>query len=127
MVERTTASDHVPARGARAAALRLAPEFGARLPADVEVSLHTPAGEPGAQYVDPIALAALIVSASQLAWQIYADIRSRNAKPSPEVVARSVRVQLVDTTEIEPADRDRVIDVVVNETLPLADEEQDEQ
>ena len=57
------------ARGARAAARRLAPEFGVRL---------------------------------------------------PQVVARRVRVELAERTEtgIDPGVRDRVIDIVVAETLP---------
>ncbi len=54
------------ARGARAAVARLAPEFGVGLPVDVEAALHTPTGVGGDRYLDPIALAALIVSAAQL-------------------------------------------------------------
>jgi hypothetical protein len=106
-----------PAGGARAAAARLAPEFGDRLPADVEAALHTPAGGGGDRYLDPVALAALIVSAAQLAWTVYADLQKRTAKPAPQVVARRVRVELAEHTEIDPGVRDRVIDIVVAETL----------
>ncbi len=107
-----------PARGARAAARRLAPEFGDRLPADVEAALHAPADAGGDRYLDPVALAALIVSAAQFAWTMYVDLRKQTATPAPQVVARRVRVELAEHTEVDPGVRDRVIDVVVAETLP---------
>jgi hypothetical protein len=105
---------------ARAAARRLAPEFGAGLPADVEAALHTPAGAGGDRYLDPIALAAMIVSGAQLAWTVYVDLRKRSAQPAPQVVARRVRVELAERSEtmIDPDVGDRVIDIVVAEPLP---------
>jgi hypothetical protein len=60
------------------------------------------------RHLDPVALAGLIVSAG----------RKRSAQPAPEVVARRVRVELAEQTEIDPGVRDRVIDIVVAETLP---------
>ena len=42
----------------------------------------------------------------------------RSAQPAPEVVARRVRMELAEQTEIDPGVRDRVIDMVVAETLP---------
>ena len=106
------------ARGARAAVARLAPEFGDRLPADAEAALHAPAGARDDRYLDPVALAALIVSAAQLAWSVYVDLLMRTAQPAPGALARRVRVELAERTEIEPGVRDRVIDIVVAETLP---------
>lgn len=105
-----------PARGARAAAVRLAPEFGAGLPADVEAALHESSG--GDRYLDPVAVASLVISAAQFAWTIYIDLKKKSAKPSREVLARRVRVELADRTELEAGVRDRVIDVVVAETVP---------
>ncbi len=114
-----------PARGARAAAVRLAPEFGVGLPGDVEAALHA-SGQDGERYLDPVALSALIVSAAQLAWTVYMDLRKRTAKPAREVVARRVRVELTDRADIEAGVRDRVIDVVIAETLP-PDQELDQE
>ena len=82
------------ARGARAAAVRLAPEFGAGLPVDVEAALHKSAG--GDRYLDPVSVSALVVSAAQFAWTIYIDLKAKSAKPSREVVARRVRVELAE-------------------------------
>ena len=52
--------------------------------------------------LDPIALAALIVSVAQFAWTVYADLRKRTAKPAPQVVARRVRVELAETDGDRP-------------------------
>lgn len=112
------ARDDAVVRGARAAAGRLAREFGASLPADVEVALMVPQDERGARYLDPVAVAALIVSVAQLAWTLYTDLRKHTERPAPALVARMVRVQLADRTDLEPAERNRVIDIVVAETLP---------
>ena len=78
---------------ARAAAQQLQAEAGPGLVAEVEAVLATresPSAPP--QYVDPIALASLIVAIASLAWTVYTDLRKRTAKPSAEVVARTVRV-----------------------------------
>src|SRR5690349_5399505 len=124
MSDRAIADGEGPEWGARAAAWRLAPEFGGRLPADVEAILRaSTGGGRDDRYLDPVALAALIVSAAQFAWTVYADLRKRTAKPAPQVVASRVRVELAERTEIDPSVRDRVIDIVVAETLSR-DEEQ---
>jgi hypothetical protein len=82
-------------QNARAAAYRLAAEHGRGLPADVEAALHARGSVPRPdQYLDPVSLAGLIVSAASLAWTVYADLKTRTAKPAPEVVARTVRVRL---------------------------------
>jgi hypothetical protein len=60
--------------------------------AKVEAVLATresPSAPP--QYVDPLALASLIVGIVDLAWPIYTDLKKRTARPSAEVVARTVR------------------------------------
>jgi hypothetical protein len=57
----------------------------ARLPADVKAVVHIPAGAGGDCYPDPVALAGLIVSAAQLAWSVFGDLRSRRPGVLPAV------------------------------------------
>lgn len=105
-------------RCARAAAQRLTGEFGERLTMDVEAALHARgATQRPERYLDPISLGGLIVSIATLAWTVYKDLKKTTPQPSQQVIARTIRVQLDDTTELDPAQRDRVIDVVVEETL----------
>lgn len=69
-----------------------------------------------------IALGALIVSAVQLAWTIYRDIKQENgksgetaAKPSRELVARRVRLKLEQQPGTSPPQLPLVVDLVVEE------------
>ena len=96
----------------------MAPEFGVGLPVDVEAALHMPTGVGGDRYLDPIALAALIVSAAQLAWSVYVDLRKRTAQLAPQVVARAGAGGAGRAYGDRPGARDPVIDIVVAETLP---------
>jgi hypothetical protein len=72
----------------------------------------------GDRYLDPIALAALIVSAAQWAWSVYVDLRKRTAQPAPQVGARAGAGGAGRAYETAPEVRDRVIDIVVAETHP---------
>jgi hypothetical protein len=82
-------------RVARAAARRLAKHHGSWLAVHVEAALRERGsnGRPE-QYVEPIALAALIVAAADLAWSVYADLRKKSAKPAPEVIPWQLRIEL---------------------------------
>lgn len=125
---------------ARRAAGRLTGDFGPALPALVERQLQDPDALPQGQLQDPdappqrftgvetaIAAAALLVSIAQLAWQIYRDLRKDAAEakvtgappppPPPDVVTRTLRVQVDVPAGLTTADRDRIIRVVVDETL----------
>ena len=107
---------------ARAAAQQLQADTGPGLVAEVEAVLATrksPSAPP--QYVDPIALASLIVAVASLAWTVYTDLRKRTAKPAAEVVARTVRVTRRD--QGQPAAPNHIIEVVVTETIHVADQE----
>ncbi|HEU0089725.1 MAG TPA: hypothetical protein VFQ77_19100 [Pseudonocardiaceae bacterium] len=111
-------------RSARAAAQRLTAQYGPGLPVDVGAALHTRgAVQRPERYVDPVSLASLIVSVAALAWTVYNDLRAQTAEPSPAVVARTIRVQLSDTSELDPAQRDCIIDIVVEETVQTASTE----
>ena len=100
---------------ALASAERLAAQLGPGLPADVEAALYAPEPEPNSgQYLDPLSLGSLIVSVATLAWAVYADLRKRTPEPSPDDIARTIRVELGDRGDMdpkpgrqEPYDRDR--------------------
>jgi hypothetical protein len=121
-------SEHTPMaaspveQGARTAARRLAPKYGPRLEYDVEAVLYTRnANRQPDQYLDPISLGSLIVSVATLAWTVYKDLRKTTPQPAREVIARRVRVELPTTTEPQPADREQIIDIVVDEIIKHAD------
>jgi hypothetical protein len=84
---------------------------------EVEAALAAGADGPRGQYVDPISLGALIVSIATLAWQVYTDLKDRNGEPSKEVVARRVRIQLRDSEDTPTPDDQKVIDIIVDETI----------
>lgn len=111
---------------ARSAAVRLTPELAQpRLAADVEAQLQPDEDRRAAQqYLDPISLGGLIVSVATLAWTVYSDMKAKKVQPSPEVLARTVRVRLHDTGARDlpsPTERDRIIEVIVEETVKQAD------
>ncbi len=107
---------------ARAAANRLAAEHGPGLATDVEVALHARGStRHPQQYLDPISLGSLIVSLATLAWTIYTDLKNKTPNPSPAVVARTIRVRLSNDGDFDPAQRDRIIDIVVDETVQTAE------
>lgn len=114
-------SDGPAARSARTAAQRLTADYGPRLAPDVEAALSIAgsAGRPE-QYLDPISLAALIVSAAQFGWSVYTDLRTKTAKPSADVIARRVRVEMAERADTSSSDLDRVIAVVTEEIVQQA-------
>jgi len=69
------------------------------------------------QYTDPVALGSLIVSAAGLAWSIYKDLRQKTPKPPANVIVTQVELKLPATDPVPPAQRARIIEVVVEEIL----------
>jgi hypothetical protein len=107
------------ADAARSAAVILAPDLGPNLPADVEAALAARGTQQRPnQYLDPLALASLIVGIASLAWTVYTDLKKRTAKPAAEAVARTVRIKLRDSDQADPPDR--IVEVVVTETIRAA-------
>ncbi|MFC8140330.1 hypothetical protein ACFUKV_00945 [Streptomyces paradoxus] len=110
---------------ARAAAQRLAAANDLDLATDVEAALHAreTTTRPD-QYVDPISLGALIVSVASLAWTVYSDLRKQTPTPHRDVITRHVRIRLdqaeTPQTPLNPADRDRYIDITIEEMLNAA-------
>jgi hypothetical protein len=109
-------------RAARAAAHRLAAEYGLGLALEVEAALHARGStRHPEQYLDPVSLGSLVVSVATLAWTVYTDLKKKTPKPSPAVVARTIRVRLSNDGELDPAQQDRIIDIVVDETVQTAE------
>ncbi len=114
-------------RSARLAAQRLAAGYGSHLVPNVEAALHAfGSRQRSDQYLDPVALAALIVSAAQLAWTLYSDLKTQHPQPSREVLARRVRVELSEDEGVSPRDRIRVIEVVTDEVVRDAEASRDQ-
>ena len=114
--------------GARAAAHRLTTPHTPTLTTDVEAALYTreTTTRPD-QYLDPISLGALIVSVASLTWTVYNDLRKKTPTPHRDVISRHVRVQLDQTETPQPplsaTDRDRYIDITIEETLNITQSE----
>jgi hypothetical protein len=118
-----TTHDDPVSRAARTAAQRLDSTRWPGLTLDVEATLDgrrskDPGGTNGRpdQYVDAIPLAALIVAAADLAWSVYAELRKKTVKPAPAITQR-LRVELTESRMIESTERDRVIEVIVDEII----------
>ena len=90
-----------------------------QLPGDVEAILHAREDKAAPdQYVDPISLAGLIVSVASLAWTIYRDLRSKADLPAREIIERRIRIEVGDgDTSASPAQRDRIIEAVIDEIV----------
>lgn len=91
--------DDTVAGVARAAARELVPRYGPRLATDVESAIYADDGpQMGDQtapdrFVEPIALGALIVSITQLGYQIYSDRRKKRQQPTREGIAGVIRIE----------------------------------
>ena len=106
---------------ARRAAARLAESLDSGLPEQVDRELATAADrdEPR-KFIDPgtaIGLGSLIVSLASLGWTIYRDLKQSGATPTVTSVARRVRVQVGTVQSASIEDRDRIIEVVVEEIV----------
>lgn len=104
---------------ARAAALRLTPEYGQWLVADVEATLYAPgsrgAGRDPEQY-DWVSLGGLIVAIATLAYTVYADLKKQAPDTRPEVAARTLIVALRSHNDGTP-DSDTITEVIVSEIV----------
>jgi hypothetical protein len=103
-------------RTARAAARRLATEIDPDIKTTVETALRDHATDE--RYgADPVAVGSLVVSAASLAWTIYRDLRDKTPKPARKTVEQRVRIELPATDQVPAAQRDRIIEVVVEEVV----------
>ncbi|MFC4114913.1 hypothetical protein [Nonomuraea zeae] len=114
------------AEAARTVAHRLAPHHGPSLITDVEVALHeheTQERKPD-QYLDPVSLASLIVSAAALGWTVYQDLRKRTTKPPAGMIVRTVRAELRHGRVLTP-EEDEILSITVQETITAVGEDED--
>ncbi len=103
---------------ARRAAARLA-DLDPRLPAFTERALagHEEARTRSFDPATAIALAGLLVSMVQAGWSMWRDVKKdrEEAARARAVVARRLRLAFPDPRGLSPADRDRMIEVVLDE------------
>jgi hypothetical protein len=88
------------------------------VPATVEAELQ---GGKAPEHFEPgtaIALVTLVLNIVKFAWDIYRD-RKKDAKeaPSAEAIARSIRLELKSYEGVSTEQRDKIINVVVEEVL----------
>jgi hypothetical protein len=108
------------ADAARSAAAILAPDLGPGLPAEVEAALAARGAQQRPdRYIDPVALAGLIVAIATLAWTIYNDQRNRSHERDPEAdsIARQVRITLREQDTRLPPGTERITEVVATEII----------
>jgi hypothetical protein len=112
-------TDDPVAAVARAAADQLAAKYGPRLAGDVEAALHERGPEhPPTRYLDPVELGSLIVSIASLAWTIYSSRKSTGQKPTPQVLAREIRIVQRERSDITGA-QEEIIEVVATEIVRI--------
>lgn len=122
MMRRQNVTFDPVADSARAAAECLAAKVGHQVVTDVEAALHdAERTRRPEQYLDPISLGGLIVSITTLAWTVYNDLKKRTPKPDSGAIARKIRVELPNPHATSPAQRDHIIDVVITETIRIAE------
>ncbi len=102
---------------ARNTAKRLSSELKLPLYAAVEAELQ--AGQTPKRF-EPvtiaISLAALLVSATKAAWDVYRDVKDDSKdKPAPAVVERKLRIELQIDGNVSAEQRDGIIAVAVDE------------
>lgn len=112
------------AASARAAADRLAAEYGRGLAGEVEEALHSSRqGRQPERYLNPVSLGSLIVSMATLAWTIYTDLRRQSPDATPGVLARTLRVELRSSGTASASDDkidEKITEVVVTEVIRAA-------
>ena len=105
---------------ARQAANVLAEGSDPGLPALVEAELHRRATDGQREmYADKkslaVALAAMLVGAASLGWDIYGDLARDAAAPSKTELALKIKLEIEVPRPARAEDRDRVIAIVVDE------------
>ena len=103
---------------ARSASARLAEEHGESLVPLVERELAGDgAAAPGTFGLDPVSVAALIVSVAALVWTIYRDLKKDGKEPQRDALSRKTRIALREERRISPEKHEQVIELVIDETM----------
>jgi hypothetical protein len=116
-------SDPITA-AARAAAKRLAADYGPGLLTDVQAELQARSTAPTRpdMFIDPVSVGSLIVTIATLAWTVYTDLRKKTPNPPPEAVARRVRVAFRELGDSQQPEASRITEVIVTEIIRTADD-----
>jgi hypothetical protein len=115
-----------PAGIARAAAVELVPKHGHRLTAAVEAAIHADSGHeeqktPG-QYIDPIALGALIVAIAQFGYQVYTDRKNKGQQPTREAIAQAIRIERREHGQLT-GEETEIIEIISAKIIEHADDQ----
>ena len=107
---------------AQAAAGELEAEYGQGVGAEVALALHDADSRVRPdQYFDPVSLGGLIVSAATLAWTIYNDRKGNRLDVDARELAKKVQGGVGEVGSMSGAERDRLIEVVVRETIVVGE------
>ncbi len=105
---------------ARLAAAKLSATMNPALPQLVEGVLAEPQAKRDPEMFDAataISLASLVVSMASFAWAVYKDLKKDSQQPDQTIIARKTRLKFENTEGLSIQDRDRLIEVVVEETI----------
>lgn len=105
---------------ARKAAVKLVETGGSQLPQFTERVLSKGEGQEYADQYDlatALGIASLLVSIASLTWSMYSELRKKSLKPDQSALVRRIQVQVGEPKGVSILQRDRIIEVVVEETL----------
>jgi hypothetical protein len=91
--------DNAVAEVARTAAKELVPRYGPQLAADIEAAIYATGRQrarepiPAEQYLDPVALGALIVSIAQFGYQVYNDRKAKGQQPTCGAITQAIQIK----------------------------------
>lgn len=118
--------DNVAAMVARAAAGDLTPTHGPRLTAAVEAAIQANGGrgkqKTPDQYIDPIAVGALIVAIAQFGYQVYTDRKKRGQNPTREGIAQAIRIERRKRSELT-GEEIEIIEIISAKLIEQADDQ----
>jgi hypothetical protein len=118
--------DNVAAMVARAAAGDLTPAHGPRLTAAVEAAIQANGGrekhKTPDQYIDPIAVGALIVAIAQFGYQVYTDRKKRGQNPTREGIAQAIRIERRKRSELT-GEEIEIIEIISAKLIEQADDQ----
>ncbi|THA83014.1 hypothetical protein [Streptomyces sp. A0592] len=108
----------IPAEAVQRAALAAVERVGGGdgLRTDVLARLHSTDGGTHS-YLDPVALASLIVTVATSGWVVTQDLRKRGAELRREVLTRRIRIELDGNGTVSAAERDAIIEAVVEQVV----------
>jgi len=95
----------------------LVPRFGSRLAADTEAAIHADSEQraqeqkASGQYLDPVALGALIVAIGQVGYQVYTERKSKGQHPTRETIAQAIPIERRRHGDLSGEEAAEIIDI----------------